>query len=168
MMTIEEMKSLCEEYCGKCGVIFNGRISINPQLKHALGRCFLQRIGTVYNPLRIEISKSLLETATVESIKAVIGHECAHYAVAAITHERHGHDDVFRHYCKIIGTESNGFAYNDIKRTVPDEKIYKYTIYCSECGRLLGGRHRACKMTKFPELYTSNCCDAEIIIQNNW
>ena len=162
--TIERIRELCVEYCGKCGVKFNSPVIINNRLTRTLGRCFCYCMGEVWNPSKIEISQRLLETATDDSIAEVIAHECAHYVTVAITHRHHGHDAIFRHYCKIIGTSFDSAIYNNI----PKEKLYKYTIYCSKCGKLVANRSRACNLTKYPEDFYSDCCKADLRVVQNW
>ena len=66
--------------------------------------------------------------------------------------------------CHRLGTDNDRSIY---KEAVIKPKQFKYSIVCSECGRIIGGRSRACNITKFPEDYFSHCCDANIhIIQN--
>ena len=168
MWTIEKITSMCTEYCGKAGIKFNSPVVINSRLTRTLGRCFYVRRGEIWNPEKIEISKQLLETATDESIEAVIAHECAHYVTCAITHEHHGHDSTFKYYCTIIGTNNNMTHYDDLQRTKKNEDIYKYTLYCSKCGKFVCGRSRMCAITKNPKNYYTKCCNAELKIIKNW
>ena len=168
MWTVEKIKELCIEYCGKANVEFDGRIVINNRLSRTLGRCKYIKDGHLWFPVEIQISGQLLKTATDFSIEAVIAHECAHYVTCAKTHKNHGHDDVFRFYCQKIGTDNNHHNYNDLKFTKKNEEIYKYTIYCSCCGKFIGGRSRACKTTNQPQYYESYCCGAPIKVQQNW
>lgn len=168
MWTVERITELCVDYCGRCDVKFNSPVIINGRLTRTLGRCFYQKSGSVWNPSRIEISRQLLETATDKCIEDVIAHECAHYVSCAITHKSHGHDATFRFYCQKIGTTNDTAIYNNLERTRANEEIYKYTLYCSECGKLVGGRSRACNMTKYPHNYITKCCNAELRVIQNW
>ena len=168
MWTIERITNLCIDYCRKCGVTFNSPVIINGRLTRTLGRCFYMRTGEAWKPTKIEISRQLLETSTDESIEAVIAHECAHYVACAVTHENHGHDSTFRFYCEKIGTSNDTAVYEDLQRTKTNEEIYKYTLYCSECGKFVGGRSRASRIIKEPWNYYTKCCDAELKIIKNW
>jgi len=168
MWTIENITTLCIEYCGRAGVKFNSPVIINGRLTRTLGRCFYQKCGNVVNPIRIEISRQLLETSTDKCIKEVIAHECAHYVTAALTHESHGHDSTFKFYCEKIGTTNNATTYDNLKRTVDENKVYKYTLYCSKCGKFVGGRSRACNVTKYPKDFYTQCCNADIKVVQNW
>lgn len=168
MWTIERITELCVEYCGRCNVKFNSPVVINGRLTRTLGRCYYNCMGEVCNPVRIEISKQLLETATDASIEAVIAHECAHYVTCVLTHRNHGHDATFRFYCAKIGTTNDTPVFNGIEKTKSNEEIYKYTIYCSKCGKFVGGRTRACRVTKNPEFFFSTCCSAALKISQNW
>lgn len=168
MWTVERITELCIEYCGRCDVKFNSPVVINGRLTRTLGRCYSMRTGKVWNPIRIEISRQLLETATDASIESVIAHECAHYVVCAITHEEHGHDATFRFYCEKIGTTNDAAICNSIERTKSNEEIYKYTIYCSKCGKFICGRSRSCNITKNPDMFSTQCCYAKIKVMKNW
>lgn len=168
MWTIERITNLCIDYCRKCGITFNSPVIINGRLTRTLGRCFYMRAGEVWKPTKIEISRQLLETSTDESIEAVIAHECAHYVACAVTHENHGHDSTFRFYCEKIGTSNDTAVYEDLQRTKTNEEIYKYTLYCSECGKFVGGRSRASRIIKEPWDYYTKCCDAELKVVKNW
>lgn len=168
MWTLDRITKMCIEYCGKAGVKFNSPVIINGRLTRTLGRCFYTRIGNVWNPEKIEISRQLLETSTDESIEAVIAHECAHYVACALTHENHGHDSTFRFYCEKIGTNNSMTHYDALERTKPNEEIYKYTLYCSNCGKFVAGRSRACHITKEPWDFFSKCCNAKVEVKQNW
>lgn len=120
--TVERITELCVEYCDRCNIKFNSPVVINGRLTRTLGRCFYEGHGSVWNPVKIEISRQLLETATDESIEAVIAHECAHYVSCAITHENHGHDSTFRFYCEKIGTTNDTAVYSDLERKKETKK----------------------------------------------
>lgn len=166
--TVERIEELCIEYCGRCNVEFTGRISINGRLKTTLGRCISVKTPQGWRGEAIEISRQLLKTATEQCILDVIAHECAHYVVSELTREKHGHDETFRHYCKMIGTDNDGSIFHNLQRTVSHEETYKYTLYCTKCGKFVGGRHRACAVTKRPHDCRTNCCDAPIKVYQNW
>ncbi len=169
MWTVEQIHELCNRYCGKCGVRFNGTVVINKRLTRTLGQCIsiYDPSVEIWYPTRIEISQQLLNTSTDESIKSVIAHECAHYVACKETGEKHGHDALFRSYCNRIGT-TNNTPTTAVQRTVPPESIYKYTIYCSKCGKFLGGRQRVCRVTKDSADFRSQCCQGAVRIVQNW
>lgn len=166
--TVERIEKLCIEYCGRCNVEFTSPVVINGRLKTTLGRCFYTRTAAGLVGSKIEISRQLLETATEQCVLDVIAHECAHYVVTTITHENHGHDSLFKHYCEMIGTTNNTPVFHGLQRTVSHEETYKYTLYCTKCGKFVGGRHRACAVTKRPHDCRTNCCDAPIKVYQNW
>ena len=68
--TVERITELCKEYCGRCGIKFNSPVVINGRLTRTLGRCFYEKYGLNWEPIKIEISRQLLETATDKSIEA--------------------------------------------------------------------------------------------------
>ena len=135
--TVERITELCVEYCGRCDIKFNSPVVINGRLTRTLGRCFYERHGSVWNPVKIEISRQLLETATDESFEAVIAHECAHYVSCAITHENHGHDSTFRFYCEKIGTTNDTAVYSDLERKKETKKSINILFIALAAGKLL-------------------------------
>ena len=168
MWSKERIEALCVEYCGRCNVKFTGTVIINPRLTKTLGRCTMTRIDQMFFPKTLEFSAQFLENATDENIEAVIAHECAHYAVCWITHTNHGHDQIFKNYCAKIGTwhdtpTLDAYADNENK-----EKLYKYTLYCTGCGKFIAGKARACTLTREPHLHHSGCCGKPLRAQQNW
>lgn len=135
--TVERITELCVEYCNRCNIKFNSPVVINGRLTRTLGRCFYEGHGSVWNPVKIEISRQLLETATDESIEAVIAHECAHYVSCAITHENHGHDSTFRFYCEKIGTTNDTAVYSDLERKKETKKSINILFIALAAGNLL-------------------------------
>jgi len=135
--TVERITELCVEYCDRCNIKFNSPVVINGRLTRTLGRCFYEGHGSVWNPVKIEISRQLLETATDESIEAVIAHECAHYVSCAITHENHGHDSTFRFYCEKIGTTNDTAVYYDLERKKETKKSINILFIALAAGNLL-------------------------------
>lgn len=135
--TVERITELCVEYCDRCNIKFNSPVVINGRLTRTLGRCFYEGHGSVWNPVKIEISRQLLETATDESIEAVIAHECAHYVSCAITHENHGHDSTFRFYCEKIGTTNDTAVYSDLERKKETKKSINILFIALAAGNLL-------------------------------
>lgn len=135
--TVERITELCVEYCDRCNIKFNSPVVINDRLTRTLGRCFYEGHGSVWNPVKIEISRQLLETATDESIEAVIAHECAHYVSCAITHENHGHDSTFRFYCEKIGTTNDTAVYFDLERKKETKKSINILFIALTAGNLL-------------------------------
>ena len=167
MWTTEKITELCVEYCKKASVNFSAPVEINGRLTRTLGRCSMTKTINGWRATKIEISRQLLETATDECIEAVIGHECAHYVTTELTRKEHGHDYVFKYYCKMMGVDNDKMACNIDLKEKP-EKIFKYTIYCSKCGKLVDRKSRACKITKFPEYYISSCCEESVRVSKNW
>lgn len=135
--TVERITELCVEYCDRCNIKFNSPVVINGRLTRTLGRCFYEGHGSVWNPVKIEISRQLLETATDKSIEAVIAHECAHYVSCAITHEDHGHDSTFRFYCEKIGTTNDTAVYFDLERKKETKKSINILFIALTAGNLL-------------------------------
>ena len=141
-----------------CPVLENGRLTAT------LGRVCWDEEGELE---KIEFSKKFLTSATEENIMDVILHELAHAFVFLETGEIHGHDATFRAMCARLGTINNGMYAKGQVYEKPREEFYKYTLKCSCCGKAIGHRSRACKITQHPEYYISGCCGAAIkVIQN--
>ena len=145
--TIERIRAEFTQVCNKAGVEVTSPIELNGRLVKTLGRvCAISYGGRVENK-KVEFSKQLLATATDASIEAVLKHEAAHYIANARTHESHGHDSYFRQICAEIGTDNDGTT-TDVERTVSNDKIYKYTIYCETCQEPIAYYHRMSKTLK--------------------
>ena len=163
IMGLREIKEVLENLSLRHGDVFNIEVSINGRLTRTLGR--VKSIGTKANcrPISMEFSREMLETVTKEDIMSVIEHEWAHYYVTKTTHEDHGHDAVFKALCASLGC--HGTTTIKVERTV--EKQAKYSVYCEECGKLVGEYGRKCKTVNNPELFRSNCCKKGLkVIQN--
>lgn len=171
-MTVEDIKEYCREAFEKAGYDFDYfgiEVSINGRLTRTLGRCLYKRdiITDDIMPTKIEISKQLLETSTLDDIISIIYHECCHALVTIETGEKHGHDAVFKTMCKKVGTKNDTCA-TKVKRTIEEDKIYKYTVYCENCG-FAGGFNRMCstlKNIKYCEC--GKCKQSKLYYKQNW
>ena len=168
MLTVKDIEKICQEFSDMVGDTFDLPVSINGRLTRTLGRvCTLRNRETGYVTLqRMEISRQLLETATEESIRDVIGHEWAHYYVAKTTHESHGHDYEFKQACALIGC-TNDTPVTQVERTV--EMRSKYEIYCNVCNETVGHFSRWCKTLDIIDYCTCNTCKQnKLKIIQNW
>lgn len=161
-MIIEE----CERLSALKNDTFSIPVALNGRLTATLGRVkhTVNTSTQECTPTLMEFSKKLIEHGTDEDIKKVIAHEWAHYYLGKTTKQQHGHDAVFNALSVEMGgnpgTSTIIEGYKDVK--------YKYETICSCCGKKTGGYTRACKTTKFPELYHSNCCNSPIRVIQNW
>ena len=166
MLTEKDLTNMCKEICRTAGHDFTIPVKINKRLTRTLGRVSCTKVnGVVINTL-MEISYQLLTTATFDSIKAVVEHECAHYLVNEETHEHHGHDAVFKAMCARIGCANDGTVCYSLNREVPETQVYKYFVICEKCGETVGKYHRAGKVVQNPELYTCKCGGSLIVTKN--
>ena len=166
MLNEKELKEMCIEICGKVGYDFTIPVKINKRLTRTLGRVFYVRTGNGVESTLMEISYQLLTTSTLDSIYAVVAHECAHYLVTKETKQNHGHDYVFKEMCARIGCTNDGTVYHELSRSVPENEIYKYFVYCEKCGSQVGKYHRAGKVVKYPQNYTCKCGGPLYVVQN--
>lgn len=171
MMTLTKIKEYCAEAFKKGGYDFEKSgitVTLNSRLTRTLGRCYSKCYDGVYTPTRIEISRQLIETSVDKSIINVIFHECAHALVTLETGELHRHDKVFKAMCARIGADEDGSFMKEVERTVAEESLYKYTIYCSNCG-VIGGRNRMCRTLREIESCTCRRCgESKLFYVQNW
>ena len=168
MLTEKDITLMCKEICARVGYDFTIPVKINKRLTRTLGRVLWVRNNGVVNSTLMEISYQLLSTATLDSIKSVIEHECAHYLVTTETHETHGHDFVFKEMCARIGCTNDGSICRSLDREVPEEQIYKYFVYCKKCGSCVGKYHRAGKLVQHPEWYSCKKCGGDLYVKMNY
>lgn len=169
MFTIEELTKECNNIIKNAGISLPDlQIKINGRLKKTLGRCKYNVSCGRPVPYCIEFSRDLLETATPHSIMEVVRHECAHAIVTVRTGERHGHDSVFKKVCTEIGTDNYGTHYDAIERTVDPNTLYKYLIFCRDCGKLVARYHRAGKVVKETSRYFCKNCGGSLRVDQQY
>lgn len=174
-MTIEQVIERCKRDAAIAGVKFDIPVTLNSRFKTTLGRCIYKRIVSDSQdfpnysiiPTKIEISEKLIKNCTDKSIIDVVDHEMCHYIATTITHQRHGHDTVFKKYCAMIGTDNNGMYDRNVEYKPNSEPHFKFDLYCSCCGKKIGGRHRHCQLVDHAENYSTRCCHSPIkVVQN--
>ena len=166
-MTVNDIKKRCAEVFAADGKQFDLDVNINGRLKAVLGRCHYKAVLGVVYPVRIEISRQLLETGTPQDIDETIVHECAHALVTLDTGEKHGHDKLFKAKCQKHGIAGDRCAKGS-RMDDEDLTIYKYVCSCQNCGKVIGCYYRAGKVIKNPSMYHSNCCGASILVEQNY
>lgn len=163
-MEITKVREICYVKAREHGFNLYCPVVVNTRFRKTLGRVCYDECGELE---KIEFSAQLLEYGTEQSIIDTVLHELAHAFVYLETGEHHGHDATFRAMCARLGTINNGMYAKGQVYEKPREEFYKYTLKCSCCGKVVGHRSRACKITQHPEYYTSGCCGAAIkVIQN--
>lgn len=171
MYDLSRVKEEFTKVCAICGVPVECDIKLNSRLTRTAGRVISSRNPqtNLYYPSLVEFSKQLLETATDESIFAVIQHEAAHYIATARSGQTHGHDNYFKSICREIGCPHDGVS-TAIERTVAESALYKYQIYCPTCGKLLsGGFRRMCNTIRTIDRYSCKICgNSGLEIIQNW
>lgn len=168
MWTVNQITKYCEELCGRAGYAFDIPVTVNARLTRTLGRFMYShnRVTELITPVRIEISKQLLETASDASVRSVIEHECAHYLVARQTGVQHGHDKVFQAACALIGCE-NDKPTTEVERVVDVRS--KYEVHCDVCNEVVGEYSRWCKTLSLIDHCTCNKCkQSKLRIVQNW
>lgn len=166
MLTEKEITEICQNICATVGYDFTIPVKINKRLTRTLGRVSWIRTNGVVKSTLMEFSYQLLNTATLDSIKDVIAHECAHYLVIEETKESHGHDMIFKAMCKRINCTNDGTICHSLTRTSPDTEIYKYTVVCNDCKKIVGHYHRAGKIVQHPDWYSCKCGGSLSVTKN--
>ena len=161
----KEFNAVCEKAGTPCKV----PVTINGRLSRTLGRvCYTVNSTGYAKSTKVEFSRQLLETSTDESIRDVILHEAAHYILTERTHEEHGHDSMFKKVCAEIGT-TNDKTTTKVERTVAEESLYKYIVYCPTCKKVVGGYRRMCKtLQNLDNCYCNLCKKDGLIMKQNW
>ena len=166
--SIQEIEEYMRELANDIGLVYDTPIKINRRLTRTLGRVISEpAMFDSYKPLVVEFSKQFLETSTDESVRQTVMHEFAHWAVLVETGQPHGHDAEFKAMCRKIGCDFNK-AHTHVERTVSNDKIFKYTVRCNECGNEVHF-NRAGKTVKYVHWYNCGRCgcpDLEVI--QNW
>lgn len=165
--TIQEIEKYMREVAASIGLTFDTPVKINGRLTKTLGRVVAEPVMfDSYRPEKIEFSKQFLETSTDESVRQVILHEFAHWAVLTKTGEVHHHDAMFKAMCREIGCVMDG-PHNKVERTVSDDKLYKYVVKCKDCGNEVH-YNRAGKVVQHPDWYGCGKCGGELEVITNW
>ena len=167
---LNRIKMEFNEVCRKAGTPCDVPIRLNGRLTRTLGRVFHKCDITsgVWYSTHVEFSKQLLETASDKSIRDVILHECAHFIVTARTGESHGHDAAFKKVCAEIGTTNDGTV-TRVERTVSEDSLYKYNVYCPTCNKTIGGYSRMCRTLKEIDMCRCKSCGkGGLKVIQNW
>lgn len=165
-MKIQEVKAYFEKLCAENNVKLIVPIRENARLRVTFGRVIYSydTLNGVYFPKVVEFSADHLKDEDADIIDTVI-HEFVHYYLLMIDPtKKHGHDAMFKALCKELGCIPR--ATKTVKST--GNRQEKYSIYCAKCGKLVATRTRACKITKFPNLYHSKCCGGELKVVQNY
>ena len=169
MFGIKEITAYCEKLSEKVNDTFDVPVYLNGRLTKTLGRAFCENAGDdVWYPTRLEFSKRFLETSTEECIKSVIEHEWAHYYTVKRTSENHGHDAEFKATCRMIGCTNDGTK-THVDRTVAEEFLHKYTVYCPKCDKAIGFYDRMCPTLKrIKDCVCTECGCDDLFYTQNW
>ena len=168
MYDISRVRREFIQICGKAGVEVTAPINLNGRLTRTLGRVHEQKENGVWKPVLVEFSKQLIETSTDKSIYDVIAHEAAHYIVTSRTGESHGHDAFFKAVCAEIGTTNDGTV-TRVERTVSEDSLYKYNVYCPTCNKTIGGYSRMCRTLKEIDMcQCKGCGKGGLKVIQNW
>ncbi len=167
MWTIQKIKNYLQELAESIDLVYDTPVKINGRLTKTLGRVIAEPVPfDSYKPQVIEFSRQFLETSTDESVRQVVMHEFAHWAVLVETGEVHGHDIVFKAMCRKIGCQADR-PQTKVERIVSDDKLFKYIVKCDECGNEIH-YNRAGKVVKHPDWYGCGKCGGNLRVVQNW
>lgn len=168
MYTLERLQKDFITICEKANVQCNIPISINYRFRKTLGRVKLKKRNGEWFSYAVEFSSQLLETATDESVFAVIQHEAAHYIVTYRTRQSHGHDKLFKQVCAEIGT-SNDKTVFDVQYKKEEKQMFKYQVFCPTCNTIIANRSRMSKKLQHLEsCYCNICKQKKLQLIQNW
>lgn len=162
--TAATLKSYCAEVCRKAQVELQIPVAINKRLTRTLGRVISTKTGNYVKANRMEFSQQFLDTASDDSIKDVVRHECAHYIVIERTHESHDHDALFQQVCAEIGCVGDK-AYTEVER-VKEVKM-KYDVFCVNCGKITSFS-RMCPTLRNIDTCSCRKCGGSLRYVQNW
>lgn len=164
MMTISQIKKVCDVACDRYGINFYLDININTRFTRTLGRVTYNiDANNRCKPTKFELSKQLLETSTDGQILDVVLHECAHFIAIELTGEPHHHDAYFKKICHTIGTSNDAPSTDDVNIK------YRYDIFCKDCNKRIGGYSRMCAtLRRLDECYCKNCKKSNLYYIQNW
>lgn len=161
--TLERIKAEIVDVCKKAGFddIVRIPVLLNSRLTSTLGRvrCINER------PVSIEFSTNFIIKASDNDIHEVILHECAHVIANIRSKKSHGHDAYFKQICAELGTDNDKCFYKSEKELMNKEPVYKYKVYCSECGELIASYKRKGKTIKNLNEYRCGLCGGKLIVK---
>ena len=168
MFNLEMIKAELNRLSESVGDTFDIPVSINGRLTRTLGRVIQHGCNGHYWSERMEFSRQFLETSTDESVKSVIAHEWAHYYATKSTGEHHGHGAYFKKVCAMVGCTADK-TQTSVERTVSEENLYKYLVFCPTCGESIGGFSRMCSTLKNIDQCTcKKCGGGNLYYKQNW
>lgn len=168
MFTIEQVKKELEELSGMMRDEFNIPVRINNRLTKTLGRVISKcDLNGLYCPDYMEFSQTLLSKANENSVMQVIRHEWCHYYLTKTTKEAHGHDSLFKALCDRVGC--SGKTSTKVQYTEADENIFKYTVHCPDCGKVIARYSRMNKTLKqLHNCHCAKCGSHNLYYKQNW
>lgn len=168
MITLTQVYEELNALSKKMNDTFSIPVSINSRLTATLGRVKVVQKGTKFYPDSMEFSKKFLENSVIEDIKDIIAHEWAHYYLTKVSKESHGHDTEFKRICGMIGCKSDG-VYAKVENIYEQQEQYKYTVYCPDCGKVVGQYSRMCATLKDLEhCHCALCNGKHLYYVQNW
>lgn len=165
MYDLDTIRKVINETCEKAKCVPIQNVKINSRLTRTLGRV----LYTKGSQPRMEFSKLYLENSTDECVYQTILHECAHYIAWARTGSRHGHDLFFKQICAEIGCKEDKTT-SHVEALRSDTELYRYTIYCPNCG-CIGGQQRWSRSLEgiaTHDTYCKKCKSHDLTYQKNW
>lgn len=155
----KNLRLMCEELMDKLwGDTLEIPVVISNRMTSSLGLFYSSMVykngQRVRQPLKIAISKSLLEYYSLENIEGVIKHELCHYHLYKKGGNYCDGDKEFEDELKRIGSHST--------RTLSRAGMI-YTVKCSCCGQVVRKTPSKGVVTRSINTRISVCCEADLV-----
>ena len=118
-------------------------ITVDGRLKRSMGYFVgkYKRSGEFVEPVKFKFSKRI-NVYDNDTVKSIIRHEMMHL----LSDKKHGrntsHYEEWKEFCHKYGVNDNEFFTPNLEL---EKDYYRYHIYCTKCGKLVGTRDRLSK-----------------------
>lgn len=166
MYTKEMVIKTFKDYCALMGVDVTVNIEFSDKMVKTIGYVQIEKINGIFIPTLVKFSMPQIETTIDADVKQAIGHEAAHYIATIIYKKDCEHGPLFRHVCAVIGVTANK-PQMKMRRVENAKEIYKYTVFCENCGRIKGYARMCATLRDINHCHCSKC-KGKVYYKQNW
>lgn len=159
---VEDIKRILGDFSKKAGKRADLiPIIISSRMKKSLASFTFKMEKGLVKPIAFKFSLKLLSgDFKEEDVINTVGHEYAHFYVNTRDNVNHGHNRVFKDFCKKIGVPEDTLFKGDYVREVKKG----YVLVCKKCGKRAAYRRRRDVAFKIAKSYLSSCCREKMYI----